>query len=54
MIKQNTMQPPHLQAIMLQDENTLNIYKRLGKVLVSIAESKNPGKDYNGIKDMFV
>ena len=38
----------------LNDENTLNIYKSLGKVLVSIAESKNPGKDYNGIKDMFV
>ncbi len=38
----------------LNDENTLNIYKSLGKVLVSIAEGKNPGKDYNKIKDMFV
>ncbi|MDE7052672.1 MAG: DUF2520 domain-containing protein [Lachnospiraceae bacterium] len=38
----------------LNDEDILKIYKNLGKVLVSIAEEKNPEKDYKEIKGMFV
>lgn len=39
----------HLDA--LKDENTTRIYKELGKVLVSIAEEKNPGRDYTSLKN---
>ncbi|MCI9078770.1 MAG: DUF2520 domain-containing protein [Lachnospiraceae bacterium] len=38
----------------LKNEDINNIYKNLGKVLVSISEEKNPQKDYKEIKDMFV
>ena len=38
----------------LNDEDILKIYKNLGKVLVSIAEEKNPEKYYKEIKGMFV
>ena len=35
----------------LGDESIIKIYKELGRVLVSIAEEKNPGRDYTGLKD---
>lgn len=35
----------------LGDESIIKIYKELGKVLVSIAEEKNPDRDYTGLKD---
>lgn len=35
----------------LGDESIIKIYKELGSVLVSIAEEKNPGRDYTGLKD---
>ena len=36
----------------LGDKDICRIYKDIGKVLVSIAEEKNPGTDYAGLKDM--
>jgi len=38
----------------LKDKDICEIYKNLGKILVSIAEEKNPEKDYREIKGMFV
>lgn len=37
----------------LEDKDICRIYKDIGKVLVSIAEEKNPGTDYAGLRDMF-
>ena len=37
----------------LEDADIIKIYKELGNVLVSIAEEKNPGRDYTGLKDCF-
>ena len=36
----------------LGDKDICKIYKDIGKVLVSIAEEKNTGTDYAGLKDV--
>ncbi len=37
----------------LKDKDIYKIYKDLGRVLVSIAEEKNPGRDYKKLKELF-
>jgi len=37
----------------LKDDGVCEVYKSLGKILVAVAEEKNPGRDYSGLKELF-